>query len=735
MLPERNPGARPGMVAAVAGWSTRHRLTAIGGWLALVVLALLAGALTTGEGAHAVDPGEAGRAQQRVDAQRSGDSVRENVLIRGRSPGRFADDPQLAATVRDLVAELRRTPQAVRDVGSPLGAHGARWISRDGRSGLVTFEVRGPDERFEDHAATAKKAVTAVQKRHPGTRLLQAGDSSLSGAVDDGIKADLQHAETTSLPLTLLILLAVFGSLIAAGIPLLVAVTTVAATFGLLQLVGRWVPFNGAASAIVLLIGMAVGIDYSLFYLRRVREERVAGRDVEEALRITAATSGRAVVASGLTVMICLLGLLFTGVDVFKGLTVGTVLVVGLAVLGSVTVLPALLAALGDRVDRARIPWLGKRMTVPRESRMWGGVARAVAQRPLVAGVSMAVLMLLMATPALGLRLQDAAVTASLPPGRSAAVDAAREMQRAFPGAATAARVVIERRDGRPADGPRLRAALDGLHRRAAAGGGALREPITAVPVGDVLVVRVPLGGAITDPAADRALAALRDRALPAAFEAMPDVAYAVAGKTAMPHDFAQQVTARTPLVCGFILALAFVLLVLTFRSWTIPLVSILLNLLSIGAAYGALAWVFQDGNLEAVLGFTSYGGVVSWLPLFMFIILFGLSMDYHIFILSRIRERWLGGAPPREAVVSGIAASAGVVSSAALIMTGVFAVFVTLSAIEYKMLGLGMALAVLLDATVVRGVLLPAAMALLGERAWRAPRPATRRGRTPASR
>ncbi|MEU9111479.1 MMPL family transporter [Streptomyces sp. NPDC048483] len=733
MLPENKPGARPGMVATVAGWSTRHRTAAIAGWLALVVLALLAGAPAGGEGAHAVDPGEAGRAQQRVDAQRSGDSIRENVLIRGRNAGRFADDPELTSTTRDLVAEMRRTPHAVSEVGSPLGAHGAHWISRDGRSGLVTFEVRGPDEQFEDHYATAERAVTAVQKRHPGVRLLQAGDSSLSDAVNDGIKGDLKHAETTSLPLTLLILLAVFGSLIAAGIPLLVAATTVAATFGLLQLIGKWVPFNSAASAIVLLIGMAVGIDYSLFYLRRVREERAAGHDVREALRITAATSGHAVVASGLTVMICMLGLLFTGVDVFKGLTAGTVLVVGLAVLGSVTVLPALLAALGDRVDSARVPWLGKRMTVPKESRFWGGVARAVVRRPLAAGLSMAVVLVLMAVPALGLRLQDAAVTASLPPGASAAVDAAREMQRAFPGAATAARVVIDRTDGMPVDGPPARKALDALHRRAAHSQGALHEPITALPVGNTMVIRVPLGGAVTDPDADRALATLRDHALPATFGTVPGVRYAVTGKTAVPHDFARQVNSRTPLVLGFILALAFLLLAVTFRSWTLPLASILLNLLSIGAAYGVLVWVFQDGNLESALGFTSYGGVVSWLPLFMFIVLFGLSMDYHIFILSRIKERWLGGATPRDAVVSGIAASAGVVSSAALIMTGVFLVFLTLSAIEYKMLGLGMALAVLLDATVVRGVLLPAAMVLLGERAWRngpaAPRTRRRRG------
>ncbi|MCX4794308.1 MMPL family transporter [Streptomyces sp. NBC_01242] len=715
------PGRSAGVIAAVAGWSARHRALAIGGWLALVVVAVLSSSLVRGDSARSVDPGEAGRAQQMVDAQGSGGSIRENVLIQSRGGGdrRFPDDPELRDATRDLVAELRRTPGAVRDVGSPLAAHGERWVTRDGRSGLVTFEVAGSEEQFETHYETVAKAVERVGESHPRVRLAQAGDHSLSEAVNDGIKGDLKRAETTSLPLTVLILLVVFGSLVAAGIPLLLSATTVAAAFGLLQVVSRWVPFNSAASAIVLLIGMAVGIDYSLFYLRRVREERAAGHEVREALRITALTSGHAIVASGLTVMLCMIGLLFTGVDVFKGLTAGTVLVVGLAVLSSVTVLPALLAALGDRVDRARIPWLGRRRIAAQESRLWGRVARAVVRRPVPAGATAALVLLLMALPALGIRLQDAAVTASLPPGVSTAVDAATRMQSVFPGSATAARVVIDRADGTSADTPEVRAAIDGLHAQVAAGHGALREPITAVPVGDAMVVRVPLAGAVTDPVANRALESLRDRALPTTLGTVEGIDYAVAGRTAMPHDFAEQVNRRTPAVFAFILGLAFLLLAVTFRSWTIPLVSILLNLLSIGAAYGVLALVFQDGHLESLLGFISYGGVVSWLPLFMFIILFGLSMDYHIFILSRIRERWLAGTQPREAVVGGIAASAGVVSSAALIMTGVFTVFMTLSAIEYKMLGLGMALAILIDATVVRGVLLPAALSLLGERAW----------------
>ncbi|TDC18525.1 MMPL family transporter [Streptomyces sp. 8K308] len=710
------------MVAAVAEWSARHRALAITGWLALVVLAVLASATVTGDRARSTDPGEAGRAQQLVRAQDGFDSMRENVLLRPRDADGerpFADDPELRAAVEDLVAEVRAIPDAVRDIGSPLAANGERWLSQDGGAALVTVEVAGPDEEFAAHYDAVVRAVDEVRERHPEVWIAQAGDRSLSSAVDEGIKDDMSRAERTSLPLTLLVLLAVFGSLIAAGIPLLLSLTTLVAAFSLLQVVSLWVPFNSAASAIVLLIGMAVGIDYSLFYLRRVREERAAGHELRQALRITARTSGHAIVASGLTVMVCMVGLLFTGVDVFKGLTAGTLLVVGLAVLGSVTALPALLATLGGWVDRARIPWLGRRRVAANESRLWGRIARAVVRRPVLAGVTTAAALVVLALPALGMRLQDAAVTASLPAGASAAVDAAREMQREFPGAATAARVVIAPVNGASADTPEVRSAVEALHERAAASGGALREPITATPVGDALVVRVPLAGAITDPVADRALETLRDQALPATIGTVDGVEYAVAGRTAMPHDFAEQVNSRTPLVFAFILGLAFLLLAVVFRSWTIPLMSILLNLLSIGASFGVLTWVFQDGNLESTLGFTSYGGVVSWLPLFMFIILFGLSMDYHIFILSRIRERWLAGADARTAVVDGIAASAGVVSSAALIMTGVFTVFVTLSAIEYKMMGLGMALAILLDATVVRGVLLPAAMSLLGNRAW----------------
>ncbi|MFD9698254.1 MMPL family transporter [Lentzea sp. NPDC059081] len=678
------PGHRSdvALVERVAAWSVRHRGLAVAGWLLLVLLAVLVGALS-GDGASARDPGESGRAAEVLDQQRSYAPVRENVLVEG-------------AGTDDLVTALR-------------GSGAVTELSVSGETpSLVTFHLAGPDAEVAAHYDTVVRLVAEASSRHPDTRFSQAGDRSLAKAVDQAIKDDFQRSELISLPITVLILLVVFGALVAASVPLLLAGTTVAAAFGLLGLVGTWIPVNSATSSMILLIGVAVGIDYSLFYLRREREERAAGRSVAEALRISARTSGRVVLVSGLTVVLCVAGLLFTGLANFRGLTVGTVLVVGLAVVGSVTALPAVLSLLGHRVDGVRVPFL--RRTHPRESRLWTAVARVVVRRPWLWGGLAVLSLLVLAVPALGMRLQDAGATNSLP--RSvAAVDGAIRMQEAFPGTPTPAQVVLSGR-GDDVD-------VSALRREIASSGGLLHEPLTAARVDSALVLRVPLAGTGTDDLSNRAMEHLRTKALPAAFGDVPGVSFAVSGRTAFAYDFTAQVRATTPLVFGFVLLLAFVLLVVAFRALAIPLISIGLNVLSIGAAYGVLTWVFQDGHLESVLGFTSYGGVVGWLPLFMFVLLFGLSMDYHIFILSRIRERWSGGADARAAIVGGVGGSAGVVTSAAVIMTAVFAVFVTLSAIEYKMLGVGMAVAILVDATLVRGVLLPAAMAVLGERAW----------------
>jgi putative drug exporter of the RND superfamily len=687
MLPARTP-----VVERVTDWSLRHRAAAILGWLALVALAWVIGTFTPGTDARSSPAGDAGTGQAALDRQDSREPFWENVLV----------PRDATAVVQDLVATLT-TAGAVADVRSPLDD--PAQVSADGRSGLVTFRILGTGEEIRRNLATATSAVTTVAARHPDARLAQAGDLSVSGAVDQSIKEDIKRSETRSLPITLLILLAVFGSLVAAAVPLLLAGTTVLATFGFLSAVDNWIPVNSATSSMTLLIGMAVGVDYSLFFLRRAREERAHG--VDASLRIAARTSGHVIVVSGLTVALCVTGLLFTGLDNLRGLTVSTILVVGLAVLAAVTVLPATLSLLGTRVERLRIPWLGRRGT---RSRFWAGVASTVTRRPrLWTGIA-AGLLVLLAVPAAGIRLQDPAPTESLP--RSVPViNAAARVQEAFPGVTMPAHVVLWSDRG-PADTPAVRRAIDELTARTP-------KPAIVVPVDDALVVRIPLGGTGNDEAADRTLTALRETLLPQTIGRLDGVHFAVAGRTAEAHDFTAQVLDRAPYVFGFILLLAFVLLLVVFRSVAVPVVSILLNLLSVGAAYGVLTLVFQDGFLAPLLGFTPYGGVLGWLPMFLFVLLFGLSTDYHVFILSRIRERRRAGASAREAIVEGTASSSGVVTSAALIMTGVFSIFLSLAAVEYKMLGLGMAFAILLDATLVRGVLLPAALALFGDRLW----------------
>ncbi|GLY35202.1 exporter [Amycolatopsis sp. NBRC 101858] len=687
MLPATTPVAE-----RVTNWSLRHRAAAILGWLALVALSWAIGTLVPGTDARSSPAGDAGTGQAVLDRQAAREPFWENVLV-----------PQGSPAVADLVTTLSAAG-AVADIRSPLDD--PAQVSADGRSGLVTFRILGTGTEIRANLATATAAVGAVAARHPDARLAQAGDLSVSGAVDQSIKEDIKRSETRSLPLTLLILLAVFGSLVAAAIPVLLAGTTVLATFGFLSAVDNWIPVNSATSSMTLLIGMAVGVDYSLFFLRRAREERAHG--VDESLRIAARTSGHVIVVSGLTVVLCVTGLLFTGLDNLRGLTVSTALVVGLAVLASVTVLPATLSLLGARVDRLRVPLPGRRGT---RSRFWAAVAGVVTRRPALWSGIAATLLILLAVPAFGIRLQDPVPTESLP--RSVPViDAAARVQEAFPGVTMPAHVVLWSDRG-PVDTPAVRRAIGEL----TAG---TPKPAVVVPVDGALVVRIPLGGSGNDAAADRTLTTLRETLLPRTIGRLDGVHFAVAGRTAEAHDFTAQVLARAPYVFGFILLLAFVLLLVVFRSVAVPAVSILLNLLSVGAAYGVLTLVFQGGFLAPLLGFTPYGGVLGWLPMFLFVLLFGLSTDYHVFILSRIRERRLAGGAAREAIVEGTARSSGVVTSAALIMTGVFSIFLSLAAIEYKMLGLGMAFAILLDATLVRGVLLPAALALFGDRLWR---------------
>jgi putative drug exporter of the RND superfamily len=713
--PATGPSRGP-LVERIAGWSAGHRKTAVFGWLLLVVIAVMAGQMLGTKNVPSYDPGQAGRAERILNQPGVRTPPAESVLIQARAAGAsFASDPQLRQAVRQVVTALGRLPGAAGDIRSPLVPGGQSLLSADGRSALVTFTLVGDATQS---VTAAQRAVAAIQGRHPGLTVAEAGDTSANQAVNASVSRDFRHAEVTSVPVTLVLLLVVFGALIAAGIPLLLAGTAVASAISLLAIPSRWLPVSSTTSSVVLLVGMAVGVDYSLFYLRREREERAAGRTRREALRIASATSGRAIVISGLTVMISLAGLFLSGIDVFSGLAVGTITVVGLSVLGSVTVLPALLAWLGPFANRGRIPLIGRRRTAARPSRLWAALARRVVRHPALWGAAAAIPLLALAAPALGIRASDPGLhelPASVP-----VIHTLAAIQRAFPGDPAPAEVVIT---GQHLNRPQVAGALTALRAAAATSGGALREPITTTLTdhSQVLIITVPLAGDGTGPASMHALGTLRDHVLPATLGKVSGISYAVAG-TAASHDFTTALDRGAPIVVAFVLGLAFLLLLMAFRSLAIPATAIALNLLSVGAAYGLLKLIFQDGHLAAQLGFTPYGGIIPWMPLFMFVLLFGLSMDYHVFILSRIREQRNHGATTTGAITGGIASSAGVVTSAAVIMVAVFSIFATLSVIDFKMFGIGMAAAVLIDATIVRGILLPAAMTLLGDRNWYLP-------------
>jgi putative drug exporter of the RND superfamily len=713
------PGRRP-VVERIAGWSVRHRKTALLGWLLLVIGAVLVGGMLGTKNLNSYDPGQSGRAERVLNRPGVVQQPTESVLIEARAPGRtVANDPEVLRAARQVTAALTALPAVAHDVLSPAGPGGGGLISRNGRAALVTFTVSGNPNNADQTVAPALRAVAAVQARHPSLLVGEAGQASVVRATNDIVSKDFRRAEVTSVPITLVLLLIVFGALIAAGIPLLLAGTAVATAISLMAIPSRWLPIGSTTSSIVLLVGMAVGIDYSLFYLRREREERARGRGKVEAVRIAAATSGRAIVVSGLTVMISLAGLFLTGIDAFAGLAVGTILVVGVALVGSVTALPAALALLGAWVDRGKIPFLGRRRTAARRSRLWESLARAVVARPVLACVTAAVALAAVAAPALSMHLVSPGFRDL--PTNLRVTRVLQATQKAFPGGPAPAEVVVT---GHDLSGAEVRGAVAAIRRRAATSS-ALHEPVTTTLLGhgQVLVVSVPLAGTGTNAASGRALTTLRNTVLPATLGKVSGINYAVTGLTAGDRDSTARLISTAPMVFAFVLGLAFLLLMIMFSSVTIPLISIVANLLSVGAAYGVLTLVFQDGYFSGVLGFHSYGAIVPFFPLFMFVVLFGLSMDYQVFILSRIRELRSGGLATREAIIRGIGVSAGVVTSAAVIMVAVFSIFATLSLIEFKMFGVGMASAILIDATVVRGVLMPAAMALLGERIWYLPR------------
>jgi RND superfamily putative drug exporter len=696
-------------------WSARHRKKAIFGWLAFVVLAFALGIVS---GTTKIEPATSGVGESgRIDKLLHEEFVQpagESVLVQSESL--TVKDAAFAAAVEDVVARVSKL-EDVTAVQSPLDPENAGQIGQGGHAALIDFEIRGDPDDATTKIDPVVAAVDEAQAAHPELFVGSFGVSA-SKEVEGAFMDDLKKAGLLSIPVTLIILIVVFGALVAAGIPLLLALTAIVATFGLVALPTSLIPIDEVTYELILLIGLAVGVDYSMFYLKREREERAAGRSEEAALEAAAATSGRSVLISGLTVIVAMSGMFLAGIQGMSAFAVGTILVVAVAMLGSLTVLPATLSWLGDRVERGRVPFVNRLRRDDGEGRIWGAIVGAVLRRPVLSVLLSAGLLLALAVPALQLRTVQPGIETypqSLP-----SIQTYNRIQAAFPGSEIPAGVVVKSAD---VNAPQVQEAIGQLEWRALASG-QMHEPIT-IDVnegGTIATVAIPVDGEGTDAASEAALATLREDIVPSTVGALSGAEVGVTGMTAQSKDFNDKLGSVAPLVFGFVLLLAFGLMLFAFRSLVIAFKAIVLNLLSIAAAYGVMVLVFQHGWGKGLLGFESTAGIDAFLPIFMFVILFGLSMDYHVFIISRIREAYDRGMSTDQAIAHGIKTTAGVVTSAAIVMVCVFAVFATLSMLIFKQFGVGLAAAILIDATIVRAVLLPATMKLLGDWNWYLP-------------
>jgi RND superfamily putative drug exporter len=701
---------------SVAAWCADRR------WLTLLAtVAVLAAAIVLlGSGMKTTtgsdqDVGDSRKAVKTLEKADFGDRPTENVVVSRRAGGSLSK-----ADVTAFGGELRAAYHGltgIAEIGKPQ-------LSPDRATMLLPVGLaaaKDDDSAVDTAVKPMLTATSRVAAAHPDLRIGQVGPGSVDVGAGEQVNKDFHRAELISLPVTLIVLLIAFGSGIAAAVPVLLAVGAVATALGVTALISHWVPVDPSTQSLVLLIGLAVGVDYALFVLRRSREERAAGRTVRESVRRAGSTAGRAVIISGITVVISMAGMLVAG-GMFTSIAIGAMLVVLVAVISSATALPALISLLGDRVDKLRLPFTRRRTATPRTDGWWGRLAGRVTRRPLIWSLGAGGVLLALAVPALGMHTAlsgPESLPQSLP-----VVAAYNQLSAAFPQDGQTVDVVVS---NPAADSSAVRAALKQGFATARSTGtiaGSVLDVQTAKD-GTVSVLHLGLPYASSDPRSDQAVDAVRDQVVPSVERALaghPGVQVHVGGQ-AEATDLTRWLNQRLPLVVAFVLVLTFVVMLVSFGSFWLAGATVVLNLLSVGAGYGVMTAVFQNTWAEGLLDFHSIGSIAAWLPLLMFVLLFGLSMDYHVFVVSRVREAWHTGVGSRESVRLGVARSASTVTSAAAVMVAVFAIFATLSVLEMKQLGVGLATAVLIDATLVRGVLLPAVLALLGDRAHTGPR------------
>jgi putative drug exporter of the RND superfamily len=691
-------------------------------WSTLVVwvVALVLGIATvaslmdlTSEGEITSNP-ESERGYEAIGRNFPPDPAEEyvNELILVRSASLTVDDAGFRDKVDAVLAAVQAS-DVVHNAESVYSGGDESLVAPGRRATVITIGLTG------DCEAGAGVLLDIVEAADDGAfDVAMSGECSADRDLNAILDEDLKTGELYfGLPAALLILVLVFGALVAALVPLVVALFSIGIALGLAAALSQGVDLSVFLFQMTTVMGLAIAADYGLFIVSRYREERARGREKLAAIAAAGGTANRAVLFSGLAFVLAMSGLLLVPDSVLRSLGVGAMTVGLVAVLAALTLVPALLGLLGDRVNALRVPLVGRAVeSAGSEGRFWSAIARAVMRRPVVSLALSVGLLLAAAAPAFDLRLSEPGIRSF--PEDAPSREGFAALEESF-GVGTADAVIVAI-EGDGAD-PNVRAAVQALAARLEANPAFRNPEIEVAPNGMLAVIEALVVGDSRDRRARAAVQSLRDQDVPALFDGIDAQVY-VTGETAEVVDYNDLIETWLPRIIAFVLALSFILLTIAFRSIVLPLKAILLNLLSVGAAYGLMVLVFQKGVGNELFGLRETESVSTWAPLFLFAVLFGLSMDYHVFLLSRIRERYLSTGDNEEAITSSLATTARVITGAALIIIVVFAGFASGDLAETQQVGFGVGIALLIDATIVRCVLVPASMKLLGRWNWYLP-------------
>jgi RND superfamily putative drug exporter len=703
----------PGFTGRITRAAALHPWLTLGAWALLVIAAFGASGVMNVVSQTGPAGMEATAADDLVKERLRQQTAPEEFIV-VESPAATADSPVFGEFVDSLAADLEAAEGVVSVTSYRSGGEGL--VSADGHTALVVATLAGDEDDAVDTAAPLVDVVRAADGRD-GFRVTTVGFGSVADEINSLLQETLEQGELIGIGIALVVLVLVFGAAVAAGVPIVIALVSIFVAVGATALVSNAMEISDYVTFIITMIGLAVGIDYSLFIVQRYREERAEGLAVTDALGAAGATASRAVFFSGMAVAIALGGMMITPDPIFRSFAAGSILVVATTVVAALTLLPAVLSLMGNRVNWLTVPLIGRRGKAKTSGGLTGVLIRAVTARPIISVVLSGGLLIAAALPTAGINLGTVGI--STLPEDSDSRHAFDVLNRDFSDGVLTADIVIDAAD---VHSPEIQSRIDDLKASLESDGFFGTSTVETNEAGDLALLTTAMPGDFSSPESKAALARLRGDYIPAAFGGSDAEIY-VGGPTAETVDSVEQQKDYLPYVFAFVLGLSFLLLLVAFRSIVVPLKAVIMNLLSVCAAYGILVLVFQEGVGTGLLGFREAPVIESWLPLFLFAILFGLSMDYHVFLLSRIKERYDETGDNRGSVAYGLRQTASIITGAALIMVAVFAGMASGELVIFQQVGFGLAVAVILDATIIRMVLVPASMELLGDWNWYFPR------------